>query len=125
MVNIDTVNMFKSPIALTYKHKDNFTTRFGSIISLIIISMMLFVLTFFSKNFVFRINPIISIEENLSKEYPQINLTSLNHMLGIKLKPFGNNTNFDISKVISISSFSTSSSNFTAIRDWAQSPFIN
>jgi hypothetical protein len=66
------IDIFKTPIVLTYKKNENFSTGFGTVISIIVILLIITTAIFFSDGIYAKINPSIIIQEESTQFYPNV-----------------------------------------------------
>ena len=79
------IDLFKTPIQITYKHKPQYTTIFGTFISFIVLILLVVFAVFFSRNITKKINPYVIYQEETVMQYPTIPITQANYTMGVKV----------------------------------------
>jgi hypothetical protein len=79
------IDIFKTPIKITYKRNPSYATLFGAFISIIVLILIILLAVFFSRNIYKRINPYIVYQEETLMHYPYIPITEHNFTMGIKI----------------------------------------
>jgi hypothetical protein len=79
------IDIFKTPIRVTYKSKPDYATNSGILFTIIVLILIIILAVFFSRNIYERLNPNVIVQEETIPFYPNITLTDSNFTMGIKI----------------------------------------
>lgn len=80
-----SVDIFKTPIQVTYKSKPSYTTHFGAAVSFLVIILIILLAVYFSSNLTKRLNPYVVYQEETISHFPRVPITVQNYTMAIKI----------------------------------------
>lgn len=82
---IRAIDIFKTPINITYKNYPNYTTTFSAFISLLVLLLISMIGLFYLSKNIATIHSYLEYEEDITVNYPTIPIAEQNFTMGIKI----------------------------------------